>query len=490
VTDWIPYFNGATPRPQQLECLDAIEASQADVVVVQAPTGAGKSLIQLGHARRLRHLDPRATSYIVTPQRALQAQLADGNDDVCKMQGAANYRCWAYERAPERHSRHDGCPFYLAVDRAVASPIVVHNYASLLHRRKHFPRRRLLCLDEGHRASAAVGDFLTLEIESTERDYLPGGEASFDAMRELAAAGERTGCESLDRKLYQMQSMWWLYGLDAPEDDEADEPWDGETLDLDFRPVSDDYTGTTQFVPTRLAPAGHVITGRGEKVLIVSATVLDAKLLCAELGLGKRSVEYIELGSDFPIENRPIIGRYCGKMSQKHQSVVLPRVLKALAGDMARHKDEAGIVHTVSYQLAEQVVRGLNDPRCVKLPRGEGRDTTIAKFLAGELGKGRVLVGPGLHEGIDAVGDAARWQAIVKSPYPYLGDVRVKAMLERNEGMARRWLEWQEAITLIQMLGRIVRSREDWGTTYVYDSRAHDVLNGPFCPRYVREAVR
>lgn len=488
--DWPKYFNGNTPRPQQVDCLDRMSATTADITIVQAPTGAGKSLILLGQCRHLRSTQPRASTYLVTPQRTLQDQLARGAADVRPMKGAANYNCWAHKEDPDDHRRHEGCPFYQELDLARTAPIVVHNYASILHQRRHFPQRELLCLDEGHRAAQSVGLFLELEI--SPRDAGRIGDGSFEALQDMADGDEDIDSKSLKKAVRRMRSMWWLYGLQRPKNDEEAEGdlWVGDPLDLEFVAVPNPRTGWVKFVPTRLTPAAHLITGLGKRVTITSATILDPKMLCAELGLGKRSVEYIEVPSDFPVEMRPIVGRFCGKMSSRFQSQVLPRVVAALRRDMQAHREEAGIVHTVSYQLADTLLRELNDPRCVRLPQGDARDATIAAFLSGDLGPGRVLVGPGLHEGIDAAGDAARWQAIVKSPYPYLGDPRIKAMLARNEGLAQRWCKWQEAITLVQMLGRINRSKDDYGVTYVYDSCVADVLSGEFCPKYVRAALK
>ena len=69
------HFGRLTPRPQQTECLERILASTAQVVVVQAPTGSGKSAIMLALARVLRERDAKSTAYVVTPQRTLQDQL-------------------------------------------------------------------------------------------------------------------------------------------------------------------------------------------------------------------------------------------------------------------------------------------------------------------------------------------------------------------------------------------------------------------------------
>src|SRR5581483_6858497 len=42
------------------------------------------------------------------------------------------------------------------------------------------------------------------------------------------------------------------------------------------------------------------------KTLMMSATILDSKTFCHSLGLASSEVKFIQVGSDFPKENRPI----------------------------------------------------------------------------------------------------------------------------------------------------------------------------------------
>lgn len=84
-----------------------------------------------------------------------------------------------------------------------------------------------------------------------------------------------------------------------------------------------------------------------------------------------------------------------------------------------------------------------------------------------------VLLSVNMGEGIDLVGDKSRFQILVKCPYPYRGDPWIKKHYERNS----RWYRQQTIIQIMQMCGRIIRSKDDWGTTYFIDEHIPRILN-------------
>lgn len=71
-----------------------------------------------------------------------------------------------------------------------------------------------------------------------------------------------------------------------------------------------------------------------------------------------------------------------------------------------------------------------------------------------------------MTEGYDFKDDQARWQIIAKIPYPYLGDRQVEA----KKNMDPAWYDLQTIMSIVQASGRVCRSKEDHGVTYVLDS--------------------
>jgi len=77
-----------------------------------------------------------------------------------------------------------------------------------------------------------------------------------------------------------------------------------------------------------------------------------------------------------------------------------------------------------------------------------------------------VLLSPSFTEGVDLYGDLSRFQVMCKIPFPFLGDNYIK----NKKDKCYRWYEWQTAKTIIQALGRSIRSEEDSAISYILDS--------------------
>ena len=79
--------------------------------------------------------------------------------------------------------------------------------------------------------------------------------------------------------------------------------------------------------------------------------------------------------------------------------------------------------------------------------------------------KPTVLLSPSMQEGVDLKGDLSRFQIICKVPYPYLGDKIVKKRMHRWPW----WYPLQTAKTVVQALGRSIRSADDHAVSYILD---------------------
>ena len=76
-----------------------------------------------------------------------------------------------------------------------------------------------------------------------------------------------------------------------------------------------------------------------------------------------------------------------------------------------------------------------------------------------------VLLSPSMTEGLDLRGDLSRFQVVAKMPYASLADPYVKTRMELDSD----WYRLQTALTLVQALGRSVRSMDDYATSYIID---------------------
>ena len=74
-----------------------------------------------------------------------------------------------------------------------------------------------------------------------------------------------------------------------------------------------------------------------------------------------------------------------------------------------------------------------------------------------------------MTEGVDLKGDSSRFQIVCKIPYPYLGDPLTKKRMNRWPW----WYGLQTAKTIVQGVGRSVRSIDDHAVTYILDEDWH-----------------
>lgn len=537
---WDDLVPEVTLRPAQREALDGIARVFDDgrrVCMLQAPTGVGKSVVLLAMARYL------GGGYIATPQRVLQDQMS-GWPDIAIMKGRSSYRCALVpgvtaDAAPCVRSRaimesHDecgvgSCPFYTAVDTAQRSKIVVHNYASLMSQSRIselFNRRRLLCLDEGHTAVDWIRNFATIDVTNhdlgtavamdppgTAAEVLPWirtavalldgdiptrvSDDMVGVLLKFSACGEAYGAvdrEDLERLFSESDahgsSHEW--GRRALTDALArpTTPWDTAK-------VMEDDVERWKCTPLRSAPLSGLLTGLGERVLISTATVLDPRLMALELGIDEEDYAMVDVQEAFAPDRRPIVLKPVGSMSFTSSERTLPALAAALAEIIRRHDGEQGIVHTVSYALSykllERLTRALPNVTIIVPPRGGRRESTVQAFLRGEMGPNSVLMGPALLEGIDAVGDSARWQAMCKVPWPHRKDPVVSYLLDSPNPRVRewgnRWYGWKAVQQTVQGIGRVCRGPEDFGITYLLDSGFARIMSSPLVPDYVRAAI-
>jgi len=149
-------------------------------------------------------------------------------------------------------------------------------------------------------------------------------------------------------------------------------------------------------------------------------------------------------------------------MTSKEIDNSLPKIAEAVRKILAQHKNEKGIIHTHSYKIANYLKKRIKSRRLL-FPTAENRDEVLSKHL--KSNKATVIVSPSMTEGVDLEGDSSRFQVICKVPYPFLGDKLVKKRMNKWKW----WYSFQTAKTVIQSMGRSVRSSKDTAVTYIID---------------------
>jgi Rad3-related DNA helicase len=498
-------------RGNQEATLDRIRAAFEagnDVVLVRAPTGSGKSLLAravAGCARQANAEDPTKPvgAYYTTPQVSqLEDVAADPLlSDLSVIRGKNNYDCilpgetdtpvnrapCARERGFDCQVKHR-CPYFS--DRTIAAnrPVAAMTLAYFMQTAGSdvFGQRDVVVVDEAHGLGDWAEMYATIDLGP---DTVPVWEAAdVPAVGDLADAADFADYLTTlaERRLDDLRGRPELEPEEAAERDRlqdlrGDLSWFAEDARDPESPttwVVDQPDGAgTRVTVKPLAPERyleHTVWDRGQTFALLSATILDKEAFCAGVGLDPADVGLVDVPHTFPVEHRPLYDVTRGKLTYEHREETLPAVARALVRVMQHHPEEKGLVHCHSYAIQTRLEELLADSGVgarVRSHDSEDRDGQLAAWKRQEGAD--VFLSVKMEEALDLEGELCRWQVLCKAPYPNTRDSRVAQRLEDG-----RWGWYYRAAlrTVIQACGRVVRSPEDYGATYLADSSLLDLF--------------
>jgi ATP-dependent DNA helicase DinG len=492
------FFPAKEYRPGQREAIEQIEDAFVNkhhrFVVAELSTGTGKSHIAYTFAKYFRD------AHILTVQKILQRQYEDTFRDIFSMQGRGSYTCLresslSCAKGPCRRTKNitdSDCPYKVASYQAHASKITVHNFDGFYYQNKGRPydKREILICDEAHSLEQKYLGFMSFTLSNKSRrdwvlpdfklakqykDFCEEEKKNLDVKiqhledQDCLLAEEIVALEdmqelSLKLSIFISKVESMEYVVDYVDNKE----WQTVT----FRPL---FVGS--FIQDTLFP-------KGEKILLLSATILSKKHFCDSIGVNSEEVAFIQMGSCFPIKNRPIVKRYAGSMSYKEIDKTLPKSIEIVNQILAKFPNKRGIIQTHSEKIASYIKNNISDPRLTFR-----RDFTTVEGMLEEhrIKENSFIVASGLREGLDLREDMSRVQIIMKVPYLDLGDSRTK----RRKEIDPSWYGLQTALLFVQTIGRSVRSEQDKAITYILDSSFDMFLNinKKFIPDYISEAI-
>lgn len=504
--DWVDEF-----REGQWDIIEDINDrfQYTDVVMLQAPTGTGKSLI----AEAVRRLEGGTSIYACTT-KALQDQFLRDFPYAKVIKGRSNYLTESgmldgFGNAAPSHYRYSSitcadctfrseddscrwcstrslCPYVVARTRAEQAELAVLNTSYLFTvaskvGKSGFLDRDLAILDEGDLLESELLGHIEVEISNRrmalmnlEPPKFKTKEASWkewvdadaipavrDYIRSLPNPNDPTTNADNIREFRSVNELLDRLGSLSIELPNGGWVYDGyDRGDCIFRPIKVGKFG------------GRLLWPIARKFLIMSATILSADLMAEELGL-TGSYELVDVPSNFPIENRKINVVPIADMSYKNRDQAWPDMVKGVQGVLNRHPDERILVHTVSYELGKYLHDELDATSRLVLTYASSGDKASV-LQAYKDTEGSVLIAPSMDRGIDLPGDLCRVQVVAKIPFPNIKDKRINARMYAAGG--KGWYNMQTVRTLIQMCGRGVRSADDWAVTYILDSQFGDNL--------------
>ena len=122
------------------------------------------------------------------------------------------------------------------------------------------------------------------------------------------------------------------------------------------------------------------------------------------------------------------------------------------------------VVHNcVNYRVAKFIYENVASNRLM-IHDASNRDAVVDYHC--ESDEPTVLVSPSMMEGVDLRGDRSRFQIMCKLPFPFLGDQVVSKRMQNDP----TWYDYQTVRSIIQALGRSIRSEDDYAVSYILDT--------------------
>lgn len=452
-TDWRRFFPYSDPRPIQAEILSVLQRhwNDYDVFCVSAPTAFGKTAL----ARTL--LEMHQSAVLITPTNILVQQYREEFGDTRTLSRLDSYRCadWQVPCSVTRGRLHGfckGCPAGrdLANAKYRRGPLVLnyHMYAA----QKLF--RDVLVVDEAHNLLPFLRERTTERLWQHKVRY-PNSAAFRESpavqlrwLHSLPAAKLRTKGLALWQRSLQSTRPTHVVSFTTAEYHDEELPC------IEFQPVS-------------LRDAPPVFWPRDvQKIVLLSATISEADI--RTLGLDRKRVLHLDCASPIPAERRPIICVPVTPVTHDNLPEAARRIAEFVDSSLLPlYPDSKGILHA-TYELASLLRGHLRDPRYMFHDRGASKAEQLRAWMESPPEAGRVLIASGMYEGLDLHADLGRWQVLCKVPWPSLGDAAVRWQLEADPA----WYTWETLRIVLQASGRICRSPDDLGHTYILDSSA------------------
>ena len=528
---------GYTPNSAQVKLLKNIDQAFDDgykFVVCNAPTGSGKSFIsktlanssekpsqnfidlitsytafkldQTGSFTHEDECDEESPSgaFALTITKALQDQYKDLFNDTIILKGKSNYISTIDSNIDveleslimpksilEDHRRRHKCPYHNDRKDALINKFAALNYNMFFSLPNHVKKRQYLICDE----AAELEDQLVKEFscdinfEMLKRmdiivrpfysknntnvikwinNLLLDLSDKIDQLRDTISNSNTNNKKFLIEVRRQFVSMRNLHSKLSLIID----TWnDSEYL---FETSKDGIT----FMPLKVNKLSNHLFKSADKVILMSATIIDPVNFCKTLGIDK--FKYVEAESSFDSKNAPI---YCNtkvKLNYHNLKRSLPKIIKQIKSICEHHKNDKGIIHTHNNTITAFLLKQLTEDRFLIREPGVRNEEILEQHLVSD--KPTVLISPSMSHGVDLKDDLARFQIIIKAPYLPTKDKRIERLMKDDFN----WYSNKMLCSVIQSCGRGVRSKKDYCTTYILDGAVVEsvVNNKHKLPKY------
>jgi len=498
---WVSEY---TPRASQIHGLTWLEDQTTKYNIIELPVGGGKSTLGLTYSNWLSG-DKGGDSYILTPQKILQAQYETEKmlkpNGLFSLYGKGNYSCSELNTTCDLGLKFKGktscssCIYRSALANALRSKNLVLNYTLALlqfgFNQKFEPRKLIIC-DEAHNLENQLVEFnpvaigkkralqmgcklplfrniedaydwisTTYVVKLRDREYIL--ECDVD---EIVALVDPKNMSIADREMIKEHDKVKNH-LEVVE----------MFLDNDLESVQEDFVvmsdkETLKFKSIYGRKNFHsMLSNQAEHFLFMSGTIIDKDEYCKNLGIDREDTSFLSVDSEFDQNKRPVVNMGGMKVNAQwknpENNASRDKYLSNIKEILALHHDEKGIIHTGNFKVAEWLVEQLEGgTHTIYHHNPESkykRESVIKAYMIDP--KPSIMISPSMTEGVDLKDDKGRFAIIAKLAFPYLGDAWIKKRLE----LSGEWYAVEVVKAMIQACGRVVRSKTDYGTCYIVD---------------------
>lgn len=526
---------GYTPSSGQVKLLKNIDAAFEDgykFVVCNAPTGAGKSMISktIGNVSNecTNEFRELVTSYIafkhsqnggyshedeceqeapfgctaLTITKSLQDQYKELFKDIEVLKGKSNYQCavddsFSVDIAPCLHLPRlksecwdkNKCPYYEQRNKALTSQLNTLNYNMFFALPNHLKKRQYIVCDEAAELEDQLVREFTCRVDYTflhkcEIKYKPFTSTrshekwisallvevsdKIDDIKDIINTKQSASTQiliALNGKIVSLRNLQHKLELIL-------ETW----MDSEYVHAKD-AQGVT-FMPLKVNKLAHRLFDYADRVILMSATIIDPQNFCNILGIDR--FKYVEAESTFDPKNAPIVCNTKLSLNFYNLKKNMPKICKQIKEICAHHKDEKGIIHTHNNTITKMLSDELKDTRYLFREPGVRNEDILDQHS--NTKDPTVLISPSMSHGVDLKDDLARFQIIVKAPFLPTKDVRIEKLMKDDFN----WYANKMLCSLIQSCGRGIRSKKDHCITYILDGAiAQSVVNNKHkLPKY------
>ena len=516
---------GFNPRDKQAQILNAVEKAFENgkkFVVINAPTGIGKSFLSKTVANVSRDIPAEFERivrnysvfgedgselmsdmqpfgcYTLTITKSLQDQYKNTFDDTGMLKGKSNYQCdvddtLSVDVAPciyvsnQKNEcwKANRCPYYNSRNDMLTSKFSTLNYSMFFSLPNHLKTRQVMVCDEGSELEEQLVSQFTCEVDipflmktqtlvtpfpnddknkpkvlSWVNSLMEKVEASCEDYKEWFSSNTaKKDIITFNKKKQEYTKLTNLFNsLGLLSESFYDSDYIIERVEYGIR-----------FIPLKVDVLSKHLFSHAEKVVIMSATIIDPDAYCKSLGI--KDYEYIHVGTDFEPEKSPIHIMAKQKLNFNNLKTMLPTLVKQIEGILEHHACDKGIIHTHTQYLTDYIRDNVKTKRLLCREPGVNNEQLLE--IHEKAHAPTVLVSPSMTYGVDLKGDLARFQIILKAPWLPTKDVRVEKLMKLDKD----WYGNQMLKTLVQACGRGVRSEDDYCETYILDGSIFDAIN-------------